>query len=154
MFKEDYQPEDYGVALREGEYTAVIKEARERRSKIDLRMIEVIMEIEGARFFHYLVEGEYFNRNVTRFFNTFSIPFYNFEYAEWLGKTGIVEISKGAPKADGKVYMEIKKLIPSTANQSAPTRTQPPNQYAPSRPMPPPNQYAPSDKNFFDDVPF
>jgi hypothetical protein len=117
-FTDDYKP-DYdggGEALQAGEYKAAIQEAYIDKSASGKQMIKVILEIRGKKFFWYLVEGDWFNANCTRFFVCFSIKAGNFDFMTWEGKTGKVEIDRD--ERNNK-YFRITSLVPPNGNGAA-----------------------------------
>ncbi|GMO28643.1 MAG: hypothetical protein Ta2B_09490 [Termitinemataceae bacterium] len=142
MFKNDYNPEDYNVEIKEGEYGATIKQVNERMSKNNNQLIEISLVINGINFFYHLVEGEYFNRNATRFFDAFRIRHGDWDYQNWIGKRGCVEIGKAPPNANGRQFMEVKRLL---VKNVAEQNNAPPNYMQQEHYAPPPQQnFAPT----------
>jgi hypothetical protein len=93
----------------DGVYEAAIKEAEITKSKNSgANMIKISIDIRDKTFFYYLVEGEYFDFNATRFFSCFNIEKGNFNLAAWKGKVGKVELYK----PQGSKYFQIKELAP------------------------------------------
>jgi len=111
----DYQPEDYDKPkIEEGDYTVIIHDVAEGHAKSSgAQMITVQLVVKGVDiiFKHYLVQGEYFNANMTKFFDCFKIPRGNFEFQRWRGRPGKAHIGKGKPNAEGKSYFEVNYLI-------------------------------------------
>jgi hypothetical protein len=138
-FTNDYKP-DYdedSEALKAGEYKAAILEAYVDKSNSGKQMIKVILAIRGKKFFWYLVEGDWFNANCTRFFVCFSIKAGNFDYGTWKGKTGKVEIDRDERNSK---YFRITSLVPPEAGNSGAPHERPPAQN--------------DEDKFSDDIPF
>jgi hypothetical protein len=124
-FQEGYQEEEYEV-LPPGIYQARIANVtrgESRSSGLPMLTIEVVPETgreagDGAAggneetpftLKHYIVRNEHYNRNLTRFFDCFRIARNDFDYMNWIGKTGKVYIGK--TEGNAKQYHEIKYLI-------------------------------------------
>lgn len=160
-FAQGYQPdENYnGTHLEEGDYAAKIQNItfKPTRNGDPMITIDLITKDSPIVFKHRIVKNDYFNSNMTKFFDCFKIPRGNFEYQRWLGRVGKVHIAKGEPNDQGKAYMEIKYLIvepkagPSAQPQAQAQRPaaesyqQPPRQAAMAQADPAP---------FTDDIPF
>ena len=113
-FANGYQPEDYNKAIEKGDYELSIKDYGVGTSQSSgYPMITLFLSIKEANFEfrHYITKNEYFNANMTKFFDCFHIPRGNFDFAKWIGKKGRGHIDKGEVKQDGKSYFEIKYLI-------------------------------------------
>jgi hypothetical protein len=139
-----------------------IEKVEETTSKKSQPMLVVELAIAQASitFRHYIVENEYFDGNMTKFFDCFSIPRGNFEFQRWIHRTGKAHIAKGQPRAGGKSFWEVAYLIVEKPGQSAPR----------ANPAPPPKAQAfgavqgtppkgtfveqPSPDGFTDDIPF
>lgn len=121
-FKEGYREEDYDI-LPPGVYRVRIKNVTKGESKtsgLPMLTIEVVPETDRAdgdeggagetpvTLKYYIVKNEYYNKNMTKFFDCFNIRRDDFEYTNWAGKTGKAYIGK--PES-GKQYHEIKNLI-------------------------------------------
>jgi hypothetical protein len=123
-FNEGYQEEAYDI-LPAGVYPVKIVNVTKGESKssgLPMLTIEVIPETnetagtdpEGASreipvtLKHFIVKNENFNKNMTKFFDCFKIARNDFEYMNWLDKTGkaYIGMTEGA-----KQYHEIKYLI-------------------------------------------
>jgi len=157
-FADGYQPDgNYntgnGPRLEAGDYKVRIEEVSEGYSKAGNRMITVILGIAQADFKlkHFLVKGEYFNQNMTKFFDCFKIPRGNFEFNRWCGRVGKAYLDYGEKNQNGKSYMELKYLIVPEGE---------PVQAPPKAPAPPPQkqgpaaQPAPAGDDFTDDIQF
>jgi hypothetical protein len=137
-FQDGYQADDnYGVkAIEEGDYALKIQNITFEPSQAGNPMItaHLITRESPIVFKHYIVKNDYFNANMTKFFDCFKIPRGNFEYQRWLGRVGKGHIAKGDIKSNGKAYMEIKYLIvDAPAAKPGPQQaTQPAAQPAPA----------------------
>lgn len=92
-----------------GKLRCVITGAEEKVSKAGKPMIEITVRPSGCRFTvkTYLVQGEYFNRNATQFFDAFpEIGDANFMFAEWIGCEGAAMFD-----LDDRGYMRVKYFI-------------------------------------------
>lgn len=92
-----------------GKLRCVITGAEEKTSKAGKPMIEITVRPSGCRFTvkTYLVQGEYFNRNATQFFDAFpEIGDANFMFAEWIGCEGAAMFD-----LDDRGYMRVKYFI-------------------------------------------
>jgi len=114
-FQDGYQPdENYGgQQLVEGDYAVKIHNITFKPTKNGdpMMTIDLITKDSPIVFKHRIVKNDYFNSNMTKFFDCFKIPRGNFEYQRWLERVGKCHIAKGEPNAEGKAYMEIKYLI-------------------------------------------
>lgn len=98
-FINDYTPEEYKVAFNcsDGKHEMVIRGARTAKSSTGKQMLEVGFGVkEGsnlitASYVERFVEGDYFNQNITRFFDAFKIQRGNFDFKSWVGKMGAGE---------------------------------------------------------------
>jgi len=114
MIGDNYRPEDYSNNVQEGENFVRIASASQRYSTAGNEMIELEFSIVGNDNFklkYFLVDGEYFNKNATRFFDCFRIQRGNFNMRSWIGKTGTVYLEYGEPNGNGKRYLQITKLV-------------------------------------------
>jgi hypothetical protein len=161
MWKNNYKPDaDYDKPLfEEGEYTVKIVEARETVSNSGKNMFKLTFEEVKTKweFYFFIVEGEYFAKNITKFFDCFGIPRGTFDVDEWRNKHGGVYIAKGKPKENGNSYFEIKRLIvdkPPQANASEQLRqdsARKQEQFIAQSAPPAKNS---ADNSFTDDIPF
>ena len=133
-FSDGYQPEDYNtpVELQERDYRMQIIGVKSLYTKnTGLPMLEIDLRINEAQivFKHRIVKNEYFNGNMTKFFDCFGIQRGDFDYSHWNKKVGSAHIHKGAPNDQGKAYYEIQYLVvgtPNTTPQARPSAAQPP----------------------------
>lgn len=163
-FSNGYQPDNNygGVVLQDGDYKAKVIDVVKTQSKAGDPMLEIVIVVPEStiKFKHRIVKNEYFNGNMTKFYDCFKIPRGNFEYNRWVGRVGKVHIAKGKPNEQGKAYMEIAYLIveplaPNAIQQAAATSSRE-NPLPPvAAPAPRPQaQAAPSADDFPDDIPF
>lgn len=89
MFIQDYVPEEYSKVFdcSDGEHSVVIGAARVAQSKNGNQMLEVALKVDDIPqwYIERYVAGEYFNRNITRFFDAFNIQRGNFNFDAWKG---------------------------------------------------------------------
>lgn len=150
----NYRPEEFegggGSNLKEGDYRVRIDNIEEKVSQKGQDMLVLTLAIREADFVFkfYIVDNEYFNRNMTTFYDCFKIPRGNTETHRWMGRMGTAHIAKGKVRDNGKSYWEIAYLIVDRG-ASAPAQTPPPPK------QPAPNYQAPpSPDGFADDIPF
>jgi hypothetical protein len=140
-----YQPEDYSEpTIEKGEHQMKIFEVKERVSKNSgNELIEIKLKNKnGNQFFFYIVKNDFFNRNLTRFYDCFGIERGERNFDNWLNRYGWAYVDKGKPQNDGNTYMEIKYLVVDHKGQQAPAKA------------PPPKAPPPADDGFTDDIPF
>jgi hypothetical protein len=87
----DYKPTNYGMSFDvvDGDHRIKITKAREDMTKTQKPMIVVEYAVQGSNgvpFVDRIVSGEYFDSNMTRFFDAFKIDRGNFNFAAWSGK--------------------------------------------------------------------
>lgn len=168
-FQDGYQPDDNygGQQIVDGDYSVKVQNITFKPTKNGdpMMTIELITKDSPIVFKHRIVKNDYFNSNMTKFFDCFKIPRGNFEYQRWLGRNGKVHIAKGEPNAEGKAYMEIKYLIVDAALNTVPTSAQgqrftpqPAATSQPQRQAPAPQPVAQASSGapmpFDDDIPF
>lgn len=97
-----------GGAIK-GKLRCVITEVEETESKNGNPMIVVTVKPSGASFTvkNYIVKGQYFNDNMSRFFDAFpEIKQGNFHFIEWVGCEGAAEFGE-----DDRGYTKIKWFL-------------------------------------------
>ena len=93
MYIQDFQyTSDYGVMfdVADGEHKVKILEAKDTMTKKGVPMIEVKLSVEesnGIAYIERIVSGEYFQRNMSRFFDAFKIVRGSFYFHSWRGRT-------------------------------------------------------------------
>lgn len=86
----DYKPEE-GSRLGAGDYRCEVVDVEETTSKSSGKpMIVVTVKPNGSniKVKQYLVKNEYFNRNITSFFDSFGIDRGDFNMLGWVGAVG------------------------------------------------------------------
>ena len=158
-FINDYQPEEYKVSFNcsDGKHEMVIRGARVVKAKSGSQMLEIGFGVkEGsnlitASYVERMVEGDYFNQNVTRFFDAFKIQRGNFDFKTWVGKMGAGEFvhntfewtdSYGQQKTT--VKCECKYFYTDSTPEVA----------APSKPKAQPKPAENNGSDFPEDIPF
>lgn len=87
---DDYKHEDSAGGLN-GMARCIISDVQEKRSSKGNPMIVVTLRASGVSFDinHYIVKNEYFNRNMSRFFDAFpEIEDGDFDFIRWIGCEG------------------------------------------------------------------
>lgn len=110
--------EDTHVGGVSGDYRTVIKAAELTTSKTGKNMFKIEFIPSGQSFTvkHYIVEGEYFNDKISRFFDAFpSIGDGNFDCTSWIGAEGAAHFG---PDKNG--YTEIKWFIAANKAEKLP----------------------------------
>lgn len=90
-FVNNYKYENYSnvFSCQEGDRTITIRKVELKTTKTNRQMIEVSYDVEtsnGVLYVDRLVESEFFNKSMSRFFDAFNIPVGNFNYRDWIGK--------------------------------------------------------------------
>ncbi len=98
---------DYGITfdVPDGEHRVSILDAKEAMSRKGAPMVEVRLQVTDSNSIPYverIVAGEWFDRNMSRFFDAFKIVRGNFNYASWRGKT-----ARGMFKHEQQTYTDI-----------------------------------------------
>ncbi len=91
MWMNDYTPEEYKKSfdVADGDHVVTVKNAENKKSNTGKNMHVITYEVEGANgmpFIDRIVEGEYYNQNMTRWFDAFHIQRGNFQLNSWIGK--------------------------------------------------------------------
>ena len=138
MWKNDWQYEPYGKKfdVADGDHRVAILGAKDVTSKTGKRMIEITYKVEdsnGIPFIDRIVEGEYFNQNMSRIFDVFKIPHGNWNYQQWVNRiayahfehknetfTGNDGVEKTVSKAN-LVYFHNNVPEPQKAPEPAPS---------------------------------
>lgn len=177
MFITDYQPEEYKIAFdcQDGIHSLTIGGARICNSKSGNQMIEVAIRVDNIPqwYIERYVAGEYFNKNITRFFDAFKIGRGDFNFMNWKNKTakGLFEHeaseytgSDGLLRTSNKAVL--KRFVSDEDVAAAPMQaaSQPRNPQSfqsmgmtQAANLAQPNQQVPTDPNlttFPEDIPF
>lgn len=102
-----YQPEER-ARLAPGDYRLELVEARTAVSSTGKNMLVLTLKPNGAEFniYHYIVEGEYFNRNLTEFKDSFEILYEDDNLLGWTGAMGA-----GRLVEDDRGYMKVRYFL-------------------------------------------
>ena len=157
MYIQDFQyTSDYGVMfdVADGEHKVKILEAKDTMTKKGIPMIEVKLSVEesnGISYIERIVSGDYFQRNMSRFFDAFKIVRGSFYFHSWRGRTarGIFKhqeqtftSSDGTQKTVNKAVMTTL-IVEDPEYHTAPTTPTTPQQEAQNAAQnPPPVQNA------------
>lgn len=76
-----------------------------------MAVITLAIKESPIEFRYWIVENEFFNKNMTKFFDCFKIRRGDFDMSHWIGKYGYVHIAKGKPNENGMSFLEIKALV-------------------------------------------
>lgn len=92
-FINDYQYEQsaVGFSCEEGEQLMRVVSAEIQQTKTGKQMLVVSFAVSnsnGAAYKENFVEGDFFNKSVSRFFDAFNIKPGNWNFNEWKGKNG------------------------------------------------------------------
>ncbi len=91
-FINNYQYEDYLKVfdVADGDHTVTIMGAQTKTSQKGSQMLEVSLLVPDAGNMIYIeryVEGEFFNQNMSKFFDAFGIQPGNFNFPSWVRKS-------------------------------------------------------------------
>ncbi len=102
-----YQREER-TRLEPGNYRVCITGVEEGVSKKGNNMIILSVRPSGSNITikHYIVKNEYFNRNMTDFFDSFDVPDGDFTFAKWLGAMGAAHLVE-----DEQGYLKVRYFI-------------------------------------------
>lgn len=94
--------------LEPGNYRVCITGVEEAVSKSGNNMIVLSVRPSGSDITikHYIVKNEYFNRNMTDFFDSFDVPEGDFTFAKWLGAMGAACLAE-----DERGYLKVRYFI-------------------------------------------
>lgn len=91
-FINNYQYEDYSKVfdVADGDHTVTITGSQIKQTQKGSQMLEVSLLVPDAGNMIYIeryVEGDYFNQNMSKFFDAFGIQPGNFNFASWVKKS-------------------------------------------------------------------
>lgn len=94
--------------LSPGDYRVTIVSVEERESRAGNPMIVVGVRPNGSSMtiYHYIVKNQYFNRNMTDFFDSFNIDEGDFAFPTWIGAVGAAKL-----KEDDQGYLKVAYFI-------------------------------------------
>lgn len=114
---DDYVPEE-ATRLSPGDYRCEVVGVEETTSKSSgLPMIVITVKPNGSniKIKQYIVKNEYFNRNITSFFDSFGIERGDFNMLGWVGAVGAAKL-----KEDGDYLKVAWFLSPKQAEKLPP----------------------------------
>ena len=94
--------------LAPGDYRVEIVSVEEKESKAGNPMLVIGIQPNGSKIiiYHYIVKNEWFNRNMTDFFDSFNIDDGDFTLPTWIGAVGAARL-----KEDDKGYLKVQYFI-------------------------------------------
>lgn len=104
---DDYKREER-PRLTPGDYRVEIVSVEEKESKAGNPMLVIGVRPNGSNIviYHYIVKNEYFNRNMTDFFDSFNIDDGDFTLPTWVGAVGAARL-----KEDDRGYMKVQYFL-------------------------------------------
>ena len=104
---DSYQREER-PRLSPGDYRVEIVSVEEKESKKGNPMLVIGVRPNGSDIIinHYIVKNEYFNRNMTDFFDSFNIDDGDFTLPTWIGAVGAARL-----KEDDQGYLKVHYFI-------------------------------------------
>lgn len=104
---DSYQREER-PRLTPGDYRVEIVSVEERESKKGNPMLVIGVRPNGNDIIinHYIVKNEYYNRNMTDFFDSFNIDDGDFTLPTWIGAVGAARL-----KEDDQGYLKVHYFI-------------------------------------------
>ena len=113
----DYQREE-APRLEAGDYRVEIVDVEDTTSKASgSPMIVVTVKPNGSniKIKHYIVKNQYFNRNMTEFFDSFNIDEGDFNFIGWVGAVGAAKL-----KEDENGYLKVAWFIRKDRTENIP----------------------------------
>ena len=112
----DYQREER-ARLVPGDYRVEIVGVEDTTSKSGNPMLVVSIRPNGSNITikHYIVKNDYFNRNMTEFFDSFNIEDGDFALPTWVGAVGAAKL-----KEDENGYLKVGWFINQSKAESLP----------------------------------
>lgn len=118
MFINDYQYEEYAVQFDcpDGDLAVTVRGAKVAATKLGNQMLEISLDVErsnGVLYIERYVAGDYFNKNMSRFFDAFGIQRGNFNFQTWTGKraTGHFEHQEETYNGKTQIRARLKYLL-------------------------------------------
>lgn len=108
-FMYDYTPEEQkSFDCDDGDHLTRIAKVENAKSKNGLQMHVITLQVQGIKvpYIHRVVEGEYYNRSMTRIFDAFKIQRGDFNFQHWLGKTATAHFEHRQEKFTGQDGLE------------------------------------------------
>ena len=112
----DYQREER-ARLAPGDYRVEIVGVEDTTSKSGNPMLVISIRPNGSNITikHYIVKNDYFNRNMTEFFDSFNIDDGDFALPTWVGAVGAAKL-----KEDENGYLKVGRFINQNKAESLP----------------------------------
>lgn len=103
--------------LEPGDYRVEITAVEETESKAGNPMIVVTVRPNGSNINikHYIVKNQYFNRNMTDFFDSFNIDEGDFNFPTWVGAIGAAKLAE-----DENGYLKVRWFISESKAEKLP----------------------------------
>ena len=103
--------------LEPGDYRVEITAVEETESKAGNPMIVVTVRPNGSNINikHYIVKNQYFNRNMTDFFDSFNIDEGDFNFPTWVGAIGAAKLAE-----DENGYLKVRWFISESKAERLP----------------------------------
>ena len=104
---DDYRREERD-RLAPGNYRVEIVSVEETESRAGNPMLVIGIRPNGSKITikHYIVKNEYFNRNMTDFFDSFNIDDGDFTLPTWVGAVGAAKL-----KEDDRGYLKVQYFL-------------------------------------------
>ena len=103
------EPGDYRVEI------VAVEETISKSSGNPMLIITIRPNGSNIRVKHYIVKNEYFNRNMTEFYDSFDVDFGDQNTLGWIGAVGAVKLIE-----DENGYLKVKRLIHKDKQGSIP----------------------------------
>jgi len=112
----DWRREE-SARLEPGDYRVEIVEVEETTSRAGNPMLVVTVQPNGStiKIKNYIVKNEYFNRNMTQFFDSFNINEGDFNFLTWPGAVGAARL-----KEDDRGYLKVAWFLSKKRAESLP----------------------------------
>lgn len=103
--------------IEPGDYRVEITAVEETESKAGNPMIVVTVRPNGSNINikHYIVKNQYFNRNMTDFFDSFNIDEGDFNFPTWVGAVGAAKLAE-----DENGYLKVRWFISESKAEKLP----------------------------------
>ena len=104
----DYKPEE-SAQIEAGNHRVVVTAVEETTSKTSGNpMLVITVQPNGSKINikNYIVKNEYFNRNITQFFDSFGIDRGDFNLQTWIGAVGAAKLAE-----DENGYLKVKWFL-------------------------------------------
>jgi hypothetical protein len=124
-----YHEEDYNIQIEPGEHQLKIVKAEEKTFNSGNEGLKIeLANKDKTRFFYHIIKNDFFNQNLTRFYDCFKIRRGETDLDQWIGRFGWAFIDKGKPNDNGRQFMEIRYLIVRQPGANSPAQENPLNE--------------------------